>query len=231
MASVINERPEAETGLEVELIADLACPWCYIGWRRLEQAAALRPGRRVRPLWRPFLLNPHLPAEGMDRAEYVRLKFGGDAAARRIYARIGQVAADAGLTLRFEQMSRTPNTVHAQRLILFALARGQDRALIERLFRALFEEGRDIGRKDELQRQAAAAGLEPQAVRDFLTGDDQFETVLRSHALAERRGVRGVPVFVVGGCHAINGAQPPEVLATLLDLAATPEADAATGPA
>ena len=222
MQAATRDAPATDRTIEVEVIADLACPWCYIGWRRLEQAVALRPGLQVRPVWRPFLLNPHLPAEGMDRGEYTRIKFGGEAAAHRIYERIGQAGRDAGITFHFERMRRTPNTVHAQRLILFAAALGREQALIERLFVALFEEGRDIGRKDELQAQAEAVGLQREAVRRFLAGEEQGEAVLHGHALAERRGVRGVPVFVVGGQHAINGAQPPEVLATLLDVAATP---------
>lgn len=216
------ERTSLEQRLEVEFIADLACPWCYIGWRRLEQAAALRPAIVVRPVWRPFLLNPHLPEDGMDRAEYVRAKFGGEAAARRIYERIGAAGRDAAIDFRFERMARTPNTVHAQRLILFAAVRNQERPLVEALFRALFEEGRDIGSVDELVGVAAAAGLDGRAARRLLEGDDFTDAVLQAHVLAERRGIRGVPVFVVGGRQAISGAQPPEVLATLLDVAITP---------
>jgi len=216
------ERASVDQPLEVEFIADLACPWCYIGWRRLEQAAGLRPALAVKPIWRPFLLNPHLPEDGMDRAEYVRAKFGGEAAARRVYERIAAAGREAAIDFRFERMARTPNTVHAQRLILFATARQRERPLVEGLFRALFEEGRDIGSVDELVGLAVAAGLDGRAARRLLEGEDLTEAVLQAHVLAERRGVRGVPVFVVGGRQAISGAQPPEVLATLLDVAVTP---------
>jgi predicted DsbA family dithiol-disulfide isomerase len=215
-------RVSRDQRLEVEFVADLACPWCYIGWRRLEQAAALRPAIVVKPIWRPFLLNPHLPEDGMDRSEYVRAKFGGEAAARRIYERIATAGREAGIDFRFDRMARTPNTVHAQRLILFAQARHRERPLVEGLFRALFEDGRDIGSIDELVGVAAAAGLDAGAARRLLEGEDLVEAVLQAHVLAERRGIRGVPVFVVGGRQAISGAQPPEVLATLLDVAITP---------
>lgn len=213
--------------IDVEFIADFACPWCYIGWRRLEQAARLRPGVELRVRWRPFLLNPHLPAEGMDREDYLRIKFGSEANAERIYARITAAGRECGIDFRFDLMRRTPNTAHAQRLVLWAQDAGEEHALIERLFRALFEEGRDITRKTELVDQAVAAGLDGSAAESFLAGDGRLEEVLRAHALAERRGVRGVPVFVVGGQHAIDGAQPPEVLAALLDLAVVPPADLA----
>lgn len=212
--------------VEVEFIADFACPWCYIGWRRLAQAAALRPvDLEVR--WSPFLLNPHLPAEGMDRADYLRIKFGGEDSVNRIYGRIADAGRESGIDFRFDRMGRTPNSVHAQRLVLWARPRRAERALIERLFAALFEEGVDIGRQAALVEQAAAVGLEPGATEAFLAGDEGLEEVLRSHVLAERRGVRGVPVFVVDDRHAIDGAQPPEVLTALLDLAAVPPADLA----
>lgn len=210
---------EVKKRVEVEFIADLSCPWCYIGWRRLLQAAELRPSVALEVRWSPFLLNPHLPADGMDRGDYLRIKFGGEAAARRIYDRIREAAADSGIAFRFDRMARTPNTLDAQRLILWAQSLGRGRALIERLFRALFEEGRDVGRKDELARQAADAGLDGAAVETFLSGDDRLDEVLEAHVIAERRGVRGIPVFVVDGSHGINGAQPAEVLAALLDLA------------
>lgn len=224
------ERDE-RTRVEVEFIADFACPWCYIGWRRLQLAAGLRPVE-VDVRWRPFLLNPHLPMEGMDRAAYLRIKFGGEASVARIYRRIGEAGEESGIDFRFERMRRTPNTVHAQRLTCFAEAEGHgSSALIERLFKALFEEGADIGSKDVLLEQAAAAGLDRSAVMTFLESEEGLDEVLRSHVQAERRGVRGVPVFVVGGAHAIDGAQPPEVLAALLDLAIVPAADARAEPA
>lgn len=218
------------TPVEVEFVADFACPWCYIGWRRLSQAATLRPVA-IDVRWSPFLLNPHLPAEGMDRAEYLRIKFGGEANAARIYARIAEAGQMSGIDFRFERMRRTPNTAHAQRLVLFARAQRMDGALIERLFAALFEQGIDIGDKDALLDQAVLSGLDAHAVRAFLAGDDRLADVLRAHVAAERRGLRGVPVFIVDGKHAIDGAQPPEVLAALLDLAAVPAADRARDPA
>jgi predicted DsbA family dithiol-disulfide isomerase len=205
--------------VEVEFIADFVCPWCYLGWRRLEQAAKERPAIRVDIRWSPFLLNPHLPAEGMDRRDYLRIKFGGEAAARRVYERIGEAGESTGIHFRFERMGRTPNTVQAQRLILWADDRGEAEPLIERLFRALFEEGRDIGSREELLDQVAAAGLDRVAAARFLAGEEHLDDVLRAHVAAERRGVRGIPVFVVDRRQGINGAQPPEVLAALLDLA------------
>jgi predicted DsbA family dithiol-disulfide isomerase len=206
--------------IEVDLIADLACPWCYIGLVRLDRARAMRPDWPVRLRWWPFLLNPSLPPEGMDRSAYLRAKFGGDEAARQVYRRIVESAQGDPITFAFDRMQRTPNTILAQRLIWFAEQQERGEDLIRVLFAALFEEGRDIGHRATLLELAEKAGLERAAAAAFLRDDAQATEVVLAHQRAERLGVRGVPVFVVDREQAIAGAQPPEVLAGLLDVAA-----------
>ena len=206
--------------IDVDLIADLACPWCYIGLVRLDRARAMRPDWPVRLRWWPFLLNPTLPPEGMDRAVYLRAKFGSDEAARQVYRRIVESAQGDGIAFAFERMKRTPNTILAQRLIAFAEQQDRSEDLIRVLFRALFEEARDIGHLETLLELVEKAGLDRAAAETFLRSQEQAKEVVVAHQRAERLGVRGVPVFVVDREQAIAGAQPPEVLAGLLDVAA-----------
>jgi predicted DsbA family dithiol-disulfide isomerase len=214
--------------IDVDFIADLACPWCYVGLVRLDGARASRPQLTIRLRWWPFLLNPQMPPEGMDRASYLRAKFGGDANAKQIYSRIVEAGREDGIAFAFERMKRTPNTVLAQRLVLNAESQGRGEDLIRVLFRALFEDGRDIGDRATLIELAGSAGLDPAAAEAFLAGPDQASEIMAAHQRAERLGVRGVPVFVVDREHAIAGAQPAEVLAGLLDAAtATRRATAA----
>jgi predicted DsbA family dithiol-disulfide isomerase len=213
------EPATSHRSIEVGLIADLACPWCYLGLARLERARAMRPEKPVRLRWQPFFLNPELPPEGMDRQTYLRVKFGGEAAARRVYERIVESGLADGVDFAFDRMRRTPNTMLAHRLILLAEERGAGETFIGALFRALFIEGRDIGDPQQLIELGADAGLERNEVDEFLAGERHRKAVLASHRQAERLGVRGVPVFVVGGEYVIAGAQPAEVLAGLLDLA------------
>jgi predicted DsbA family dithiol-disulfide isomerase len=203
--------------IEIDFVADLACPWCFLGLVRLDRARAMRPDFRVVVRWRPFLLNPQLPPDGMDRAAYVRRKFGGNATA--VYRRLEESGRADGVTFAFDRMPRTPNTTRAHRLILFAEERGAADAMIRALFRALFQEGRDVGRSEVLAALAEQAGLDRDEVGDFLAGDRLARDVVAAHQQAERAGVRGVPVFIVDHEHAITGAQPPEVLADLLDVA------------
>jgi predicted DsbA family dithiol-disulfide isomerase len=211
---------EQQPPIDVDLIADLACPWCYIGLARLDRARAMRPDWPVRLRWWPFLLNPSLPPEGMDRSAYLRAKFGGDEAARQVYRRIVESAQGDGIAFAFERMKRTPNTILAQRLILLAEQQDRGEDLIRVLFRALFEQGRDIGHLETLLELGATAGLERAAAEAFLRSQEQAKEIVTAHQRAERLGVRGVPVFVVDREQAIAGAQPPEVLAGLLDVAA-----------
>jgi predicted DsbA family dithiol-disulfide isomerase len=211
---------EEQPPIDVDLIADLACPWCYIGLARLDRARAMRQDWPVRLRWWPFLLNPTLPPEGMDRSAYMRAKFGGDEAARQVYRRIVESAQDDGIAFAFERMKRTPNTILAQRLILLAEQQGRGEELIRVLFRALFEQGRDIGHLETLLELAESAGLERAPAAAFLRSEEQAKEIVAAHQRAERLGVRGVPVFVVDREQAIAGAQPPEVLAGLLDVAA-----------
>jgi predicted DsbA family dithiol-disulfide isomerase len=212
--------------IQIDFVADLACPWCYLGLVRLDRARAMRPDWPVRLRWHPFFLNPHLPPEGMDRATYVRRKFGGDA--RQVYRRIEDAGREDGVEFAFARMPRTPNTLLAQRLILFAEEHGQADAVVRALFRALFQEGRDVCRLDELAAIAAEAGLDRAQVSAFLSGDRLEREVIAAHQQAERAGIHGVPVFIVEREHAITGAQPPEILADLLDVAVAARHEAAT---
>jgi predicted DsbA family dithiol-disulfide isomerase len=213
----MTEQPPREAPIEIDFVADLACPWCYLGLVRLDRARAMRPDRPVRVRWRPFFLNPGMPQDGMDRAAYLRRKFGGDA--RDVYRRIEDSGRADGVTFAFERMPRTPNTLLAHRLILFAEEQSKADAVIRALFRALFQDGRDVGRPEVLAAIAGEAGLDQAEVSEFLKDDRLAPEVHAAHEQAERIGIRGVPVFIVDREHAITGAQPPEVLAGLIDVA------------
>lgn len=214
----MSEHPLEMAPIQVDFVADLACPWCYLGLVRLDRARAMRPEWLVRVRWRPFFLNPHMPPEGMDRATYVRRKFGGNA--KEVYQRIEESGRADGIEFAFERMPRTPNTTLAHRLILFAEEQGAGDAVIRALFRALFQEGRDVSRRNVLTAVAAEAGLDSDAVSEFLSSERLEREVIAAHQQAERAGIHGVPVFIVEREHAITGAQPPEILADLLDVAA-----------
>lgn len=217
----MSKSVENEGTITVEMVADLACPWCYLGLVRFDKARALRPALEVDLRWWPFMLNPQLPKDGMDRRTYLRAKFGGDTNANEVYQRIEDAGHQEGLTFAFDKIRRTPNTVAAQRLILSAQSRGLGDTMIRRLFKAFFEEGIDIGDLDALTDLGQTAGLARADIDAFWSSDTHSADIIRGHQRAQMMGVQGVPVYVVDREHVISGAQAPEVLAGLLDVAGT----------
>lgn len=215
----------AGPGVELDYVADIACPWCYIGMQRLERARRQRPAVRVRLRWRPFMLNPDLPASGIERSAYLEAKFGPNAG--RVYERIGTVGRQEGIPLAFDRIQRQPNTTDAHRLILHAQEAGRGEAMIERLFQAFYAEGKDVGDRTVLAALGAEAGFEEAAIRGLLESDRYENDVIRSQRTTTWQGIRGVPVFILQQAHALSGAQPAEVLVQLIDFALTPAAASA----
>ena len=206
--------------LTIEIVHDLVCPWCYLGVRRLLRTLRRRPDLLFDLTWRPFLLNPDMPRLGMSRPDYVVRKFGGEDRARRLYASISDIGRAEGVMFRFDRIRRTPSSIDAHRLARYAARFGRADAMVEALFSAHFTDGYDIGDHAVLIAIASACGLDPLAVRRFLSSDEEAEGVHSDNLRAHRLGINGVPCFVVGGRHAIAGAQEPEVIERLLDVAA-----------
>lgn len=205
--------------LEIEVVYDLVCPWCFLGVNRLLRTLHRRPDMLFDMTWQPFLLNPDMPRAGMSRPDYIVRKFGGEERARRLYASISEIGRAEGLLFRFDIIRRTPNSLDAHRLVRFASRYGRADAIVSALFSAHFTEGRDIGDIMVLGEIAEACGLDARAAEWFLTGDDEIDAVHADNLRAHRLGINGVPCFVIGGRHAIAGAQEPEVIERLLDVA------------
>ncbi|WP_428538912.1 DsbA family oxidoreductase [Rhodopila sp.] len=205
--------------LLIEIVHDLICPWCYLGVRRLLRTMRRRPDLAFELIWRPFLLNPDMPRTGMARPDYVVRKFGGEDRARRLYATISETGRNEGVDFRFERIRRTPSSVDAHRLVRYAAGYGRADGLVEALFAAHFTDGCDIGDHAVLAAIATACGMERVAVRRFLASEAEAEAVHADNLRAHRLGINGVPCFVVDGMHAIAGAQEPEVIERLLDIA------------
>ncbi|HEY5598714.1 MAG TPA: DsbA family oxidoreductase [Kiloniellales bacterium] len=215
--------------MHIDIFSDVICPWCFIGKRRLERALAARPQSNLTLRWRAFQLNPDMPAEGMERRRYLALKFGGAGNAQVVYDQVQAAGDSEGITFAFDRMKRTPNTVDAHRLIRFAATQGQQDPVVEGLFDAYFRRAEDIGDREVLAEVARSAGLADQAVRAFLSSDDEAEAVRAEDTAARHAGINGVPCFIFNGRHALAGAHTPEVLFQLFDLANQETAEAAQG--
>lgn len=212
----------ARPAVRLDIVSDAICPWCWVGKRNMEAAMAslgAEDGERFEVHWRPFQLNPDMPREGVARAEYRAAKFGSEARSRALDAQVAAAGAAAGLEFRHDRMLRTPNTVPAHRLIALAGEEGgpalQDR-VVEALFRAYFQDGRDIGDAAELATIAGAAGMDAPAVANHLAGDAGEAKVLAEDAGFRQLGLSGVPTFALAGHVLFSGAMPPEAMANAL---------------
>ena len=211
--------------LSIEIVHDLICPWCFLGVRRLLRTLRRRPDLLFELTWRAFLLNPDMPRAGMARGDYVVRKFGGEDRARRLYASIGEIGRAEGVLFRFDRIRRTPSSVDAHRLVRFAARYGRADQMVAALFSAHFTDGDDIGDAGVLAAVAQGCGLDPLEALDFLESDEDLDCIHADNLRAHRLGINGVPCFVISGRHAIAGAQEPEVIERLLDVAAVEAAE------
>src|SRR4051812_18868050 len=200
----------------IDIISDAICPWCYIGKRHLERALAILENDhklRFSVAWHPFQLNPEMPAEGADRAQYRLAKFGSAERSRQMDERITEVAAGVGVEFHLDKLTRTPNTVKPHRLIRFAGQKGEQDGVVEALFDAYFCNGADIGDDKVLADIGHRGGLDYEATLAMLRSDEGHREVLAGDQMARNCGIQGVPSFALQGHVLFSGAVPAEEMA------------------
>ncbi len=193
--------------LQIDIVSDVVCPWCYIGKRRIENALALAGDVPVEIHWRPFFLNNWVPREGISRDEYLTAKFGSPEAYKGIAGRVVAAANEEGLLYRPELVKRQPNTTDCHRLIHWAEAQGKSAEMKQRLMELYFRDGGDLTDTNVLVQAAADCGLDADDVRKRLATDSAQAKE------ASDKGISGVPTFVFAQKYAVSGAQPAEQLA------------------
>lgn len=204
--------------LQIQIVSDLVCPWCYVGKRRLEKALAARPDLTATITWLPFQLSPDMPREGKDRLAHYATIFGEERARTIMDGMRGTAAADG---LQFETLpgARSPNTLAAHVLLYWAGATpGIDQnALAEKLFAAHHSRSEDLGDPAVLARIAGEVGMNPDTVLAGLAAGTDEDAVQALMQEARQAGVSGVPFFIFNGQFAVSGAQPPEAMVEVLD--------------
>jgi predicted DsbA family dithiol-disulfide isomerase len=199
--------------LPIAIVSDIVCPWCFIGKARLE--AALRAHGltdRVAITWLPYELNPDMPEEGMDRTAYLDAKFG-PGKRKEIELRLSEAALESGVTFNWGRVTKSVNTRRAHMLVAAASTVQQGSEMTAALFRAYFQEGRDIGDLETLVAIAVEQGFDEQSARDELDNEELRETIIGLEAHAQKVGVTGVPFFIIDGKLAVSGAQTGDVWA------------------
>ena len=197
--------------LQLDVISDVICPWCFIGKRKLDAALAGLDDVRVNLMWRPYQLYPDTPMEGADLSAKMKERYG-EEGAKQMRENIKAAAAGTNINFAFEHIKITPNTLNAHRLIRWAASTGQQHAIAEALFSAHFEQGKNIGDVVVLLEIAGQHGLDVPLLADLFQGDKDIEATRNDDAAARELGVHGVPAFLAGGKFLLMGAQEPEYL-------------------
>jgi predicted DsbA family dithiol-disulfide isomerase len=204
--------------MQIDVISDTVCPWCFIGKRRLQRAMHARPAIDFDVKWRPYQLDATVPRGGMDRQVYMRMKFGDDP--MRIVEMHKLIAAEGekeGIAFDFAAIARRPNTLDSHRLVRWAEAAGVQDEVVERLFIAYFENGEDIGDLRILADIADLSGMDGVEIAQMLESDTDLNLVTREDQIAREMGVTGVPAMIFGNKLAVSGAREPEVLVSVID--------------
>ena len=207
--------------LQLSIVSDTICPWCYVGKAHLAQALPVlaAEGLVFDIMWRPFQLNPDMPAEGVDRRTYRIGKFGSWERSQQLDAGVARAAAAAGLPMRHDLMVRTPNTVPSHVVMALAHEVGgaslQDR-FADALFAAYFVGGQDVGDVDTLATLAADVGLDRVGALAALADPARAQSVRHEERLARELRLDGVPSFVLDGHFLFSGAQPASVIVQAL---------------
>jgi predicted DsbA family dithiol-disulfide isomerase len=197
--------------INIDIISDVVCPWCYIGKRRIEKAMhALADKYDFEVEYYPFELNPQMPLEGVDQKEYLSAKFGGEDRYNKITASTTAAAAQEGLHFDFSKQKISPNTRDAHRIIQFAKQASKQPEVKEAFMKAYFEQGVDLSKKENLVSIAVNAGLSKQVVEALLSTNEGLAEIEHTEHELQKLGISGVPFYIINKKYGVSGAQASE---------------------
>lgn len=210
---------------KVEIYSDVVCPWCYVGKRNVEAALgyykrAYPEERQPEVSWKPYLLHAFIPREGMDRKEYLKRRFPGDANSPAMFERVARAGRAVGLEYRFDLITRQPNSINAHRLIRFAADDQAVNDVVENLFETYFMQGKDISEPEILIDIAVKNGMDQERVRNYLLSEQDVEWVSSEDARAKKRlGITTVPFLVLNGRKGFSAMQSVDAIFRALEWA------------
>jgi len=202
------------------VVADISCPFCFLGKKRLEQALLRLDGQSSPEInWQPLELSPEIPRQGLPLDEFLVRRYGGRRAVMPALDKLQGMGQDAGIQFRFDLIDRVPNTLDAHRLVRFASLHGLQDGMVQQLYSGYFERGLDVGRRDVLARLAGEVGLSVGDAYNYLRSNQGVDTVRGIEALHRRNGTNGVPMFLLNGFVSVEGAQEVDTLVKAMDFA------------
>ena len=206
-----------KTRITIDVVSDVVCPWCYIGKRRLENALSRLPENyQVDVNFLPFELNPDTPKSGTDHKSYLAEKFGSMDRYHQLTDHVTNVAKGEGLAFDYEKQSVIPNTLDSHRLIQYAKRFGKQPEMKEALMKAYFEQGVDLSRSENLLDIAEKTGLDRTQAATFLASDELALDVKQMEQVNYKRGISGVPFYIINNKYGVSGAQPSDAFLEIL---------------
>jgi predicted DsbA family dithiol-disulfide isomerase len=209
----------------IDMISDVICPWCFLGKRRLDKALAQVPEIEVKLSFRPFFLDATIPAEGLDRKDYLTRKFG-EERLKTLHDPLIAAGKEDGVPYDFDKITRTPSSLNAHRLLRWAHVIGSQRTVKEALMMAYWSWGQDISSIEVLKTIAIVNGLNGDEIAEELATDRDKKEVLEEAQLVQNIGVTGVPTFIINRKYGVVGAQPVDALVQVIRTAAGDAASA-----
>jgi predicted DsbA family dithiol-disulfide isomerase len=205
--------------ITIDIVSDVVCPWCYLGKARLELAIAdIQDKIGVEVNWRPYRLNPDYPPEGVDQMKTLEKKLGGAERVAAAHQTLTKLGKEVGIDFHFDAIKIGPNTLDAHRLVHWAGIEDRETQdkVVTALFKANFEEGRNVGDRAVLLCIAEKAGLDRSVIASLLSSEADQSLIVAEIEAAQKIGVTGVPFFIFDQQYAVSGAQTPDVLANAL---------------
>lgn len=197
--------------IQIDIVSDVVCPWCYIGEERLRKTTELlKDEYEFTITYHPFELNPHVPDEGLDAKAYFTEKFGSAQRMEQIFAQTTATAKAEGLEFDLSAQSIAPNTFNAHRLIALAKTESKQAAAAHAFFKAYFAEGKNLSKKETLVDIMRSVGIDESKVETVLNSNEFEDEVVQAEKLWQSRGISSVPSFIINNRYLVQGAQPPE---------------------
>jgi predicted DsbA family dithiol-disulfide isomerase len=204
--------------MQIDFYADLTCPWCHLGWRRLQLALAQRGGSTAQINWKPYQLNPDIPVTGIDRADYLLRKFGNAERVREVLSAIETAMRADGIHVNLHRIKVVSNTYLGHRLMLLAAAQGKTDLMLNEFFVSYFVQGADVGDSAVLRTIAEKIGLDLKRVDNELQRHDVNPSISQSEHEARQLNIRAVPYMLFDGKYSIAGAHDPVAFNPLIEL-------------
>ena len=197
--------------LKIDIVSDVVCPWCVIGYRKLCMAMNdLKDEVTFNIHWKAYQLHPEIPKEGFDKEEYKKIKFGDSSASKGRLNFIAEEGKKVGIEFNFNKSQKLPNTFLAHRLLWFSKSKGIQDLMAEALFNAYFSDGRDVGSMNELISISIENGLNKEEIKDFLKSDIGTREVSREELRAREMNIFSVPTYIFNKKYFLVGGQEPD---------------------